>query len=671
MKIVVTLAAVIFLSSFYSRAFAADIALNQSDAVAWLPQQTISGNVNGLNVKYVTVYHNHSSFTVPAKNDMFAFTVTLFPGKNNIRVSVTKGKQLIMSPPLTLTLGYRPLPVVKPYALITGDIISLGANIITNPYGKSLRFIWMPGKTNPAQCKIMAKKGSNATAKIPGTNGTYYFKVIVVAGQDSALFETCVIRKNKQLLSFDIERDHATWIDSAVIYEITPAHFTPNSTYNSIAAKLPELKRLGINTIWLQPVYKTKHGGQGYDVTDYFGLKEDFGDEQQLKHLIDLAKSLQMHVLFDFVINHTSIYHSYAQDVAAKGPASHYYSFYQHSRDSAKYHQHYKLHPNGFVTYFWDDLVNLDYNNIEVQQWIIEACKYWVANYDIDGYRFDAAWAVDARAPAFCKRLQVELKSLKPSLFLLAEDKPYTDDAGNHGFDASYDWTADTAWVSQWSWQHVYAGANNTVFNTDTVFKRGSLLKQALFKHTSTNNILLRFTENNDLPRFVQNHSLQQAKMAAALVFALPGVPLIYNGQEIAARTHPYNSKPIFKDGLPIQSLDSNGIFNYYQALIQLRLSHTALLGKSMAEANATGNNIVAFTRDNEDEHFVIVLNLDSAGRQTTIDVGKTLSSYNTGHRHIFTDVLSGDKFLLEMPGGKTIVGMPGFSVRWLLLDKE
>ena len=90
--------------------------------------------------------------------------------------------------------------------------------------------------------------------------------------------------------------------------------FVKNGNYDDITNKLEEIKRLGINTIWLQPVYSSFNKGQGYDIIDYFSLREDFGTEAQLKALIDKAKQLQLKVLFDFVPNHTSIHHPYAQD---------------------------------------------------------------------------------------------------------------------------------------------------------------------------------------------------------------------------------------------------------------------------------------------------------------------------------------------------------------------
>ncbi len=186
-------------------------------------------------------------------------------------------------------------------------------------------------------------------------------------------------------------------------------------------------------------------------------------------------------------------------------------------------------------------MVNLNFKNNEVQQWILEACKYWLRKFDIDGYRFDAMWAVNAREPSFGKRLQQELKSVKPGLFLLSEDKGSLTQAYQLGFDAAYDWTPDTTWISQWSWQTHYDEKNSlTIFNDSNISKRRYLLRKALFNNGDSKNLRLRFLENNDMPRFIKSHDLQQTKMAAALLFSLPGIPMLYNGQEIGSPNHPY-----------------------------------------------------------------------------------------------------------------------------------
>src|SRR5205085_9858928 len=143
-----------------------------------------------------------------------------------------------------------------------------------------------------------------------------------------------------------------------------------------------------------------------------------------------------------------------------------------------------------------------------------------------DGYRFDAVWAFNARAPSFCERLQTELKCIKPDLFLLTEDKATDEKVYEKGFDAAFDCTTDTSWISKWSW--LYDDNENyiTIFNFSDVRQRGAMLREALFSNNSSIHLRLRFIENNDLPRFIKAHNLMQTKLSIALLLALPVILL-------------------------------------------------------------------------------------------------------------------------------------------------
>ena len=160
-------------------------------------------------------------------------------------------------------------------------------------------------------------------------------------------------------------------------------------------------------------MYSTYGGGQGYDIIDYFNIRSDYGSEGELKALIAEAKKYKMRVLFDFVPGHSSIMHPYARQTVLYGQASHYYNYYKRTFDDAPYSQHYNLHPDGFIYYFWNDLPMFDYDNQEVQRWMIEAARYWVELYDIDGYRVDAVWGVNARNPEFSRKFRQALKQTK------------------------------------------------------------------------------------------------------------------------------------------------------------------------------------------------------------------------------------------------------------------
>ena len=311
--------------------------------------------------------------------------------------------------------------------------------------------------------------------------GEYYFDVLVsTPSNDTTKARTFVTLKNDVVIPFNITTDYAAWIDSAIIYEITPYIFVNNGKFNNITTKIPDFVRLGVNTIWIQPIYKTYYGGQGYDITDYFSVRPDLGTERIFGNLIQTAKAHGLKVLFDFVPNHSSIQHSYTQETIDYGTDSHYWDFYQREPDNAPYSQHYHYYM-GFINYFWDELPNLNFDNPEVRKWITDAAKYWIEEFDIDGYRFDAVWGVTARNPQFTKDLRLALKRIKPEILMLAEDKASQDQVFDERFDVGFDWTPEESWVSHWSWQTDYnPNANPTIFNYSNQNQRSNLLRSAL-----------------------------------------------------------------------------------------------------------------------------------------------------------------------------------------------
>ncbi|TKK71993.1 hypothetical protein FC093_02995 [Ilyomonas limi] len=654
---------------FFSELKAGSIVLHTRDAVAWLPQQTIQGTLVDFTTKTITVHHDTTAFTITVNNDnSFSFSLTLHDDDNHIWVHANDGNNRVISDTVTLQLGYHPTPVIKPYAVIQNNTAVLHASIILNPW-KPLQYHWTDDENNPAPVTISNANDSLAYIQIPDANGIYYFHLTIVSGKDTARFKTFITRDEKELQAFNIDSMYAAWINDAVIYEITPHAFVKHSSYDDITAKLPEIKALGVNTIWLQPVFKTHGGGQGYDIVDYFSLRDDLGSETQLQQLIQTAKSLKLRVLFDFVPNHTSIHHPYAQDCVRYKTGSHYYNFYQHTSDGVLYSSNYHTDENSFVYYFWKDLVNLNYDNAEVQQWVIEACKYWVKKLDIDGYRFDAVWGVNARKPDFGKRLQLELKVIKPELLLLAEDKGAMTSTYTKGFDVAYDWTSDTNWVSHWSWQYKYAPQENPViFNFPHAKKRGDMLRKALFNNGDSAHPRLYFIENNDLPRFITSLHLSRTKMATALLFALPGIPLIYNGQEAGITTMPSKAAPTFRADESIQAQDKDGLFRFHQQLAAIRAAHPCLRNQAMQKISLTpAATMVAFHRGDEQEDIVTVINMDVSARNAILDLHKVLKK--EGNTLTLTDLITKEVFSYKNMNLKKIkVPVNGYCTRIFLV---
>lgn len=668
---------VLFVFFFLSKGFAQSntptIIIHANDAIIWHPEQEITGEISGSSAESLIVHHNNDTFPVKVNSSgEFSFDRILRETENKIWIE-EPGKREIVSDTLDLKMGYEPEPIIMPSATIRNGEATLITEVIENPYNLPLQYYWRADGKNPAKSMIRNKENATATVEIPEAIGTYFYEVGVIAEEDTTWYRTQIIREKDSVYNFDVEKSYPTWMDDAVIYQITPASFVKNGTFEDITAKLGEIKELGINTIWLQPIFGTHSGGQGYDIINYMGLNPKFGNEEQLKELISKAKDLDMRVLFDIVLNHSSINHPYAKDRIKNGKESHYYDFYQHEDDGKPYSSFYTKDKHGFINYFWDDLVNLNYNNKEVRRWMLEAAKYWVREFDIDGYRLDAIWGLNSRNPSFAKRLRTELKSIKPDLLLLAEDKGSLPGVYELGFDAAYDWTVDTTWVSQWSWEYEYnESESKTIFNHPDVDKRGALMRKALFHSGGNNHRKLYYLENNDLPGFIRDHGLRRTEMASALLFSLPGIPMLYNGQEIGHSGHPYSTSAFFKRDSTIRSLDRQGLFVNYKKLINLHKQYPALKGASMSPLFVSPEEyMVSYHRWEKDENFIIAVNLSYMPVDATIGFNDALSNINRGEDRVLKDVLTGHTFDLEKGASGVKIPMEGFSVRWLLVREE
>ncbi len=392
----------------------------------------------------------------------------------------------------------------------------------------------------------------------------------------------------------------------------------------------------------------THNGGQGYDIVNYFSVRGDYGSAQDLHNLIQTAKSYGMKVMFDFVPNHSSKYHPYAQNSITYGEDSHYYYFYQRTLDNAPYSQYYNVDPDGFIYYFWNELVNLNYDNPEVQKWITEACNYWVENYDIDGYRFDAVWGVNARNPEFMKNLRLAIKRIKSGFLMLAEDKATWASTFDENFDAAFDWYPEESWVSHWVWQTDYnPNANPTIFNYQNENQRSNLLRQAITNHGNgyaPDAKILRFMENNDQFHFITHHGLDRTKMAAALEFTLNGIPLMYNGQEIGVEGHPYEIEFTFYPGFPIDHFDPDHLFPYYKNLIHWRKTLPALYEGDYDELSVTPNqSVFSFRRFTDDQNVITILNMGASSADALVTLPVNEMNLDSSKTYYMTNLLEGD----------------------------
>jgi glycosidase len=666
---------------FALQAGAQTVSLDTRSAVVWSRDQVVTGSTDA---PTGTLYLDDEAIPFVTESGRFLVPVRLDSGEHGI--TACAGDPEVCSGTATLTLGFELRPEAYAWATSDGSSVVLHARLVRNPDDAEPSFAWSADPGNPAAATVSSPADSVTAVLIApeAPDGEYYFDLeATIPGRPAGRARTFVTVRGGTVTPFDIRTDNAAWIDDAVIYEVTPYNFVRNGGIADVTARLPELHDLGINTVWLQPVFGTGFGGQGYDITDYFSVRPDYGTEEDLHALIGQAHDLGMHVLFDFVPNHSSILHPYAQDAIEYGAASHYFDFYQRERDDVLYSTHYHERYDGemtFVYYFWEDLPNLNYDNPEVREWITRAGLRWVEDFDIDGYRIDAVWGVNARAPEVMQDWRFDLKRVKPEILLLGEDKATRPESFDNRFDVAYDWAPEELWVSHWSWQTDYSEFwNPTIFNYSNEAVRARLLRYALTNRGNgfhPDAKVLRFLENNDTFRFLATHEPDgrlRTGMAATLLFSLPGIPLVYNGQEIGFPTHPYSTNRIYETGPSMEEQDLAGLFPVYRHLARTRARFRALRTGGFEELavspSQAAGRVFAYRRYAPGENIFCVANMGLEGRDVVLDVPTFRLGIKPGSVYWLTDLVTGEARPVAYADlGQLELAVPGYTTQLLAL---
>jgi glycosidase len=665
--------------SFICGTAPAGVRFSTLDAVVWGRQQTVVGRVDSTMARAGVLLVNGVAhpFQIAAPADSFAVTVMLGEGLNRLVAQCDSAGSSLFSDTLRLTLGYNLRPEVYAFATGGGSGFRLHASVLENPDSSVLTFSWSADPRNPSASTFANPADSGTAVSFSGApaHGEYLFVLRTITSAGDTVTSRAALRSDSSgVHPFDIANDHFHWIDSAVVYGIMPSIFVMEGRFRDILPKIPDLVRLGVTTLWLQPVYATHGRGQGYDVTDFFAVRSDLGTETELQSLVDAAHAQGLRVLFDFVPNHSSIYHPYAVHSTTYGPASHYWSFYQRAFDGSPYSQHYKSY-GGFVNYFWNELPNLNYDNAEVRRMITEAGKYWVERFGIDGYRVDVAWGVSARAPEFFQQFRLALKRVRPDLMLLGEDKATWPSVFEQRFDVAYDWAPEQSWVSHWTWQPTYSSSSNpTIFNNVNQNQRAALLRSALTNNGSgysERTKVLHFMENNDTFRFLATHDLARTRMVASMMFSVGGVPLLFTGQEIGASVHPYSAFSIFSPAKSIPSQDTYGLFTHYSLLAGMRKRFAALTSTNFAEVPASPNDVVfAYRRWEGRQNVLAVMNMSNYAVTAYLTVPVASLQLDSSRTYYLTDQITNQVIVVRTSGMSPLpVTMPAFTTKVFVLD--
>ncbi|HEX3166604.1 MAG TPA: alpha-amylase family glycosyl hydrolase, partial [Chitinophagaceae bacterium] len=371
------------------------------------------------------------------------------------------------------------------------------------------------------------------------------------------------------------------WTHHTNIYEVNIRQYSDAGTLNAFAEHLPRLKDMGVETLWLmplQPIGKLHRKGilgSYYSISDYISLNPEYGLLDDFKLLVEEAHRYNMKVIIDWVANHTSWDHVWTQTHPDFFSKNEYGDFRPPYPD-------------------WADVIHLNYENKELWLEMVNAMKFWVKNFDIDGFRCDMAHLVPLD---FWEYARTELDNEK-KLFWLAE----TEEPNYHEvFDASYTWKFLHTMESYWERETNIDGLDAVLRRYESAFPKSA--------------IRMFFTSNHD----ENSHSGSEyermghaAKAFAVLCATWNGVPLIYSGQEL-----PNSQRLKFFEKDPIQWTGNFGLHNFYKTLLELHRDHPALHAadenvRTYRIPTSEDEKIFSFLRKIEEREVLVILNLSA-----------------------------------------------------------
>ncbi len=377
-------------------------------------------------------------------------------------------------------------------------------------------------------------------------------------------------------------RTSQEWVKDAVVYEIFPRQYSAKGDFNSITADLDRLQNLGITVLWIMPIHplgklKAKGTiGSPYAVKDFYAINPDYGTSDDFKRLINESHKRGMKVIIDIVANHTS-----------------WDSLMMKTKGFHTTNEKGEIIP---PVPDWADVADLNYDNPELRKYMIEMLKFWIRDYDLDGFRCDVAGFIPTD---FWESARAEVDKIKPNTIWLAEWE--SPDLLTKAFDVDY------------SWEN-HATLSQVLFGQKPASEIQKIWREQNAKFPK-NALRMRFSDNHDERRAIARFGEKGALAAQALAFTLDGIPMIYNGMEVGDTAE--SGSPALFEKLPINwsFVERRPEFpKFYKSIIELRKNSVALRrGDLTWLKNSDENRVVTFTRKSSNEEILVAINMTSS----------------------------------------------------------
>lgn len=433
--------------------------------------------------------------------------------------------------------------------------------------------------------------------------------------------------------------------------------------FNGIASKLDYLQDLGIDGLWLSPIFYSE-SYHGYDVEDYNEVNPLFGTIDDFKNLVNEVHNRGMKIIIDYPINHTSSLCDWFIE-ATSNPDSKYVDYYNfvNKDDTSKYSLDEKSPWYSDVWHSFDDsyyygiygeaMPDLNFNNPEVRQVVIDNAVLY-AKLGVDGFRLDGAMHIfepneynemtnsTQQTITWWNEFACALEEVNPDIYLVGEVWHETDTLEEYvqPFDTKFDFALNSDITR--------------ILTNDTAHLNGGIpISQEIeelystYNSVDTNFLDGPFLSNHDQNRIMTtlNGDTNKAKLAANIYLTLPGNPFLYYGEEIGmlgGNGDDSTKREYFKwtndshdlgnaycidlggntttPSLEEQMSDEDSIYNHYKEIISIRKNTPALTSAYYSALNIKDNSILAYIRGEGDESVYVIHNLCSDTVSTYID---------------------------------------------------
>ena len=449
------------------------------------------------------------------------------------------------------------------------------------------------------------------------------------------------------------------WYDDAVVYQIWVKSYA-DGIYNDgigdlpgIQGKLDYVQSLGVDTIWLSPIFECAFKGadmHGYDTTDYFSINDEFGQKADLANLIDAVHAKGMRILFEFVPNHTSTVHPWFT-----GPNQLDFYVWKPSLPSGWSYPWgggisgnvWTLGPNAlyYYTAFGGGMADLNYYSPNVRSTMQGVVSYWL-DRGFDGMRVDAARYLCETGPgqaADTPDTHTRLQEFRTVLDGYASPGNAHPRPGGDPSRYSTKMMIAEAWTNDTTGVGPYYGNGSNEFNMCLDFSAPWAIYNAISKGDATQVTGLWEFERDNYPAgfrsatFDSNHdnvisrpatqysgNRAQIILAEALNLLSPGTPIIYYGNEVgmtgASGTDLNLRGPMDWTAAATQAGQADSILSWCKYLIQARKAYPALRGGYATLATDVGpGKALAYVRDAGSERVLVVANLTAASEAVTV----------------------------------------------------